>query len=94
MVVCPSRCAATVAAGDIAAFNAEAASLVKVPVSQPTCPASYRFADGTLSPLKGPMTSAVYNRVLDESVIENNGKLYAWTIPIAFSRSLRLRPRN
>src|SRR4029079_983599 len=25
-----------------------------------------------------------YNRVLDESVIEYKGKLYAWTIPIAF----------
>ena len=74
----------TVAAGDVAAFQAEAAGLVKVPVSQADLSSVYRFADGTLSPLKGPMTSAVYNRVLDESVIENNGKLYAWTIPIAF----------
>ena len=31
----------------------------------------------------GPMDSATYNRVLDESVIEHNGKLYAWTIPLA-----------
>src|SRR5690606_8488370 len=44
----------------------------------------YRFGDGTLSPLTGPMCSKTYHRVLDESVIEHNGKLYAWTIPIAF----------
>jgi sulfate adenylyltransferase len=29
------------------------------------------------------MDRATYNRVLDESVIEHGGKLYAWTIPIA-----------
>ena len=29
------------------------------------------------------MDSATYDRVLDESVIEHNGKLYAWTIPLA-----------
>ena len=74
----------TVKDADVAAFKAEAESLPKVPVSAADLSSVYRFADGTLSPLKGPMTSAVYNRVLDESVIENNGKLYAWTIPIAF----------
>ncbi len=36
-----------------------------------------------MSPLTGPMDQATYNRVLDESVIEHDGKLYAWTIPIA-----------
>lgn len=30
------------------------------------------------------MDSATYNRVLEESVIEHGGKLYAWTIPLAF----------
>src|SRR5690606_12079755 len=44
----------------------------------------YRFGDGALSPLEGPMDSATYNRVLEESVIEHGGKLYAWTIPLAF----------
>ena len=29
------------------------------------------------------MDRQVYNRVLDESVIEHDGKLYAWTIPLA-----------
>ncbi len=29
------------------------------------------------------MTAKAYNRVLDESVIEHNGKKYAWTIPLS-----------
>ena len=44
----------------------------------------YRMADGGLSPLEGPMDSRQFFRVLDEEVIEKNGKKYAWTIPIAF----------
>ncbi len=74
----------TVAEGDIAAFKAEAASLPKVPVSAADLSSVYRFADGTLSPLTGPMDSTAYNRVLDEQVIVHNGAKYAWTIPISF----------
>ena len=74
----------TVPAEEIDSFKAEAAGLPKVAVSSADLSSVYRIADGTLSPLTGPMTSAVYNRVLDESVIESNGALYAWTIPIAF----------
>ncbi len=44
----------------------------------------YRMADGGLSPLEGPMDSGEFYRVLDEEIIERNGKKYAWTIPIAF----------
>ena len=44
----------------------------------------YRIADGGLSPLEGPMDSQEFYRVLDEEIIERNGKKYAWTIPIAF----------
>ncbi len=44
----------------------------------------YRIADGGLSPLTGPMTSREWNQVLEEEVIERQGKKYAWTIPIAF----------
>jgi sulfate adenylyltransferase len=44
----------------------------------------YRIADGGLSPLVGPMVRAEYDRVLAEEVIERDGKLYAWTIPLAF----------
>jgi sulfate adenylyltransferase len=73
----------TVPAAEIEAFKSAAASLTKVPVSDADLSTVYRFGDGALSPLTGPMTSAVYNRVLDESVIEHNGKLYAWTIPLS-----------
>jgi sulfate adenylyltransferase len=73
----------TVSADEIAGFTAAAADLAQVPVSAADLSSVYRFADGTLSPLTGPMDQATYNRVLDESVIENNGSLYAWTIPIA-----------
>jgi sulfate adenylyltransferase len=47
----------------------------------------YRIADGMLSPLEGPMVEKEFYRVLDEEVIERNNKLYAWTIPLAFSIS-------
>ncbi len=73
----------TVPENEVESFKAEAADLTKVPVSAADLSTVYRLADGTLSPLTGPMTSKVYNRVLDESVIENDGKLYAWTIPLA-----------
>ncbi|MGC1272601.1 MAG: sulfate adenylyltransferase [Planctomycetaceae bacterium] len=74
----------TVPEAERAAFQAEAATLTKVPVSAADLSTVYRIADGTLSPLVGPMTKAVYDRVLDEAVIESNGKKYAWTIPLAF----------
>ena len=73
----------TVPDDKIDAFLAAAQSLPKVPVSDADLSTVYRFGDGALSPLTGPMDSATYNRVLEESVIENNGKLYAWTIPIS-----------
>jgi len=44
----------------------------------------YRIADGTLSPLEGPMDEDEFNRVLDDECIERDGKKYAWTIPLAF----------
>jgi sulfate adenylyltransferase len=73
----------TVPSEKIADFLAEAKTLTKVPVSDADLSTVYRFGDGGLSPLTGPMDSATYNRVLDESVIEHNGKLYAWTIPLS-----------
>ncbi len=74
----------TVADADIAAFKAEAATLPQVPVSAADLSSVYRFGDGTLSPLTGPMNSEAYHRVLDECCIIHDGKKYAWTIPIAF----------
>jgi len=73
----------TVSDDKIDEFLAAAQSLTKVPVSDADLSTVYRFGDGALSPLTGPMDSATYNRVLEESVIENNGKLYAWTIPLS-----------
>ena len=64
-------------------FTARAKGLTKVPVSDADLSTVYRFGDGGLSPLTGPMDSATYQRVLEESVIEHGGKLYAWTIPLA-----------
>jgi len=42
----------------------------------------YRIADGTLSPLEGPMGEVDYNMCLDKGAIERNGRAWAWTIPI------------
>ena len=72
-----------VPAQEIDAFKAEAAKLTKVPVSDADLSTVYRIGDGVLSPLEGFMDRATYNRVLDESVIERKGKLYAWTIPLS-----------
>ncbi len=73
----------TVPAAEIESFKAEAATLPKVPVSAADLSTVYRLGDGTLSPLTGPMTGEVFNRVLDEACIEVNGKQYAWTIPLS-----------
>ncbi|MCI0739993.1 MAG: hypothetical protein L0Y72_13190 [Gemmataceae bacterium] len=74
----------TVPAAEIAAFSKQAASLKKVPVSDADLSSLYRFGDGGLSPLTGPMDKAAFDRVLDEEVIVHNGKKYAWSIPISF----------
>ncbi|MDO5581063.1 MAG: sulfate adenylyltransferase [Planctomycetia bacterium] len=72
-----------VPAEKIKEFQARAGSLKKVPVSDADLSTVYRWGDGALSPLSGPMDSATFNRVLDESVIEFQGKKYAWTIPLS-----------
>jgi sulfate adenylyltransferase len=74
----------TVPANQIAEFTKQAASLKKVPVSDADLSSLYRFGDGGLSPLTGPMDGATYNKVLDDEVIVHRGKAYAWTIPISF----------
>jgi len=75
----------TVADDEVSAFKTEAAELPKVPVSSADLSTVYRFGDGTLSPLSGPMNSEVYNRVLADEVIEHNGAKYAWTIPLSLA---------
>ncbi|MHB8903168.1 MAG: hypothetical protein ACYC6Y_30775 [Thermoguttaceae bacterium] len=64
-------------------FLAAAASMTRVPVSDADLSTVYRWGDGGLSPTIGPMDSATYNRVLDECVLEHQGKKYAWTIPLS-----------
>jgi sulfate adenylyltransferase len=74
----------TVPTAEIGDFKRQAASLKKVPISDADLSSLYRFGDGGLSPLTGPMDSAAYNRVLDGEVVIQGGKPYAWTIPISF----------
>jgi sulfate adenylyltransferase len=73
----------TVPAENMKDFILQANTLVQVPVSDADLSTVYRFGDGGLSPLTGPMDSATYNHVLDESYIEHNGQKYAWTIPLS-----------
>lgn len=73
----------TVPTERIPAFRSEAAKLRTVTVSDADLSTVYRFGDGALSPLTGPMGEAEYHRVLDEACIERQGKRYAWTIPLA-----------
>ena len=80
----------TVPAGEVESFEAAAADLPRVPVSAADLSTVYRIADGTLSPLTGPMTKPVYDKVLAESVLTHNGFDYAWTIPLAFPLSADL----
>jgi sulfate adenylyltransferase len=56
--------------------------LARVDVSESDRTTLYRIADGTLSPLTGPMAQPDYRSVLDKGAIERGGKAWAWTIPI------------
>ncbi len=68
----------------VAACLQKAGSLKKYTITNADLSTLNRIGDGGLSPLTGPMTSDVYNQVLEEAVIINNGKKYAWTIPLSF----------
>jgi sulfate adenylyltransferase len=74
----------TVPVTEVTDFRSRASSLRRVPVSDADLSSLYRFGDGGLSPLTGPMDRATFDRVLDEEVIVQGGKRYAWTIPISF----------
>lgn len=64
-------------------FMQQTESLATLPVSDADLSSVYRIGDGGLSPLIGPMVREVYEQVLRDATIENNGKKYAWTIPIS-----------
>ena len=57
-------------------------ALTKLEVNETDQTTLYRIADGTLSPLVGPMDQADYDSVLDQIYIERDGKKWAWAIPI------------
>ncbi len=61
----------------------EAEEMPSIRVTDADLSAVYRFGDGTLSPLEGPMNEAEFHGVLDSRTIERGGDRYAWTIPMA-----------
>jgi len=65
------------------ALLAEAAGMPSITVTDADLSAVYRFADGTLSPLNGPMDESDWNHVLEHRSIVRGGTEYAWTIPMA-----------
>ncbi|MDX2166809.1 MAG: sulfate adenylyltransferase [Deltaproteobacteria bacterium] len=66
------------------AFLAETAKLPRIEMTRADLATVYRIADGTLSPLTGPMDEATWHRVLDTDTIESGFRSYAWTAPISF----------
>ncbi len=63
-------------------YRSQWQALARVRVDDTDRTTLYRIADGTLSPLTGPMSQADYDMVLAEGAIERNGAKWAWTIPI------------
>ena len=61
----------------------EAEKLPSLCVTKADVSTVHRIADGTLSPLEGPMGEEAWNRALDEKVILSQGRAFAWTIPLA-----------
>lgn len=65
-------------------FLSEAAELPKVELNRADLSTVYRIADGTLSPLSGPMDEETWHHVLDHDAIDFGFRRYAWTAPISF----------
>jgi sulfate adenylyltransferase len=61
----------------------EAKAMPRIAVTSADLATVYRIADGTLSPLTGPMSKEEWERVLTEKVVLSKGARYAWTIPLA-----------
>ena len=73
----------TVASEEIGEFRKEADTLAAVPVSDADLSTIYRFGDGALTPLVGPMDSESWDHVLDDECIVVDGEPFAWTIPLS-----------
>jgi sulfate adenylyltransferase len=65
-------------------FLREASELPRIEVNRADLSTVYRIADGTLSPLSGPMDEETWHHVLDHESIEFGFRRYAWTCPISF----------
>ncbi|MCZ6698433.1 MAG: sulfate adenylyltransferase [Planctomycetota bacterium] len=74
----------TVAAERTTDFLSEAKSLPSVNIANADLSSLYRFGDGALSPLTGPMGKEAWHRSLDQGVVRHDDRDYAWTIPISF----------
>ena len=66
-------------------FLAETAALPRIEMSRADLATVYRIADGTLSPLTGPMDERTWHHVLDTDTLEFGFRTYAWTAPISFA---------
>jgi sulfate adenylyltransferase len=73
-----------VPAEEVIDFRRKAAELKKVPIGDADLSTHYRFGDGALSPLSGPMDRATFQRVLTDENVLHEGKPFAWTIPLSF----------
>lgn len=73
----------TVPADRIDEFKKEAAGLEAVAVDDADLSSVYRFGDGGLSPLTGPMGKDAWHDSLDTGSLSINKEKYAWTIPIS-----------
>jgi sulfate adenylyltransferase len=64
-------------------FLAEAEGLPSMRVTRADLSTVHRLADGTLSPLEGPMGAEAWHRALEEKRVLVEGRPYAWGIPLA-----------
>jgi sulfate adenylyltransferase len=65
-------------------FLSEAAELPRLELSRADLSTVYRIADGTLSPLSGPMDEETWHYVLDYDALDFGFRHYAWTAPMSF----------
>ncbi len=65
-------------------FLSEAGEFPRMELNRADVSTVYRIADGTLSPLAGPMDEETWHDVLDHEALEYGFRRYAWTAPISF----------
>ncbi len=64
-------------------FLSEASILPRIELNRADLSTVYRIADGTLSPLTGPMDEEAWHYVLDNESLDFGFRHYAWTAPIS-----------